>query len=46
MEFHEIANIFPLMEGSEFEDLVSDIKSNGLIDPVWLYEGKYFGWPE
>ena len=40
MEFHEIANIFPLMEGSEFEDLVSDIKSNGLIDPVWLYEGK------
>jgi len=40
MEFHEIANIFPLMEGTEFETLIKDIKENGLIEPIYLFEGK------
>lgn len=28
------------MEGQEFEDLKEDIRTHGLIEPVWTYEGK------
>lgn len=40
MEFHEAANIFPLLEGDEYRKLRDDIKANGLIEPIWTYEGK------
>jgi ParB-like chromosome segregation protein Spo0J len=39
-EFHEIANVFPLMEGEDFRKLVEDIRTNGLLDPITLYEDK------
>jgi hypothetical protein len=43
-EFHPIANIFPLMEGDEFDGLLGDIQRRGFrIDlggPIWMYEGK------
>ena len=29
LEFHEVANVFPLMEGEEFRELVRDIEKNG-----------------
>ena len=37
LEFHEIANLFPLMEGKEYEELCADIAANGLLDAIWLH---------
>ena len=39
-EFHELSNIFPLMEGEEFDRLVDDIKKNGLLESIVLFDGK------
>ena len=35
---HSAASLFPLMEGQDFDDLVHDIKTRGLIEPVWMYD--------
>ncbi len=40
MEFHEIANIFPMMTGNDFKELKDDIAANGLREPIYIYEGK------
>lgn len=39
-EFHEIANLFPLMFEKEFKEFKEDIKKNGLQEPIILYEDK------
>jgi hypothetical protein len=33
-EFHAVANLFPLMQGAAFEELVADIKKNGQREPI------------
>lgn len=40
VEFHPLADAFPLIEGQDFEDLVSDIDKNGQLHPIVRFEGK------
>jgi hypothetical protein len=41
-EFHPAADLFPLMEteSAAFGELVQDIRENGLLDSIELFEGK------
>jgi hypothetical protein len=40
LPFHEVASLFPLMSGDEYESLKADIRANGLREHVWTYGGK------
>lgn len=39
-EYHPLANIFPLIEGQAYQDLMADVLKHGVREPVWLYEGQ------
>lgn len=40
MNFHPLSELFPLMQGREFDELVADIKTNGLREAIWTYDGE------
>lgn len=40
MQFHEIANVWPFLDEDKLQELADDIRANGLINPIWTYEGK------
>jgi hypothetical protein len=37
---HELANLLPMTSASEFANLKADIVANGLLQPIWLFEGR------
>jgi len=39
-EAHPFANMFPMIQGDEFEQLKRDIAKNGILQPIVLHEGK------
>lgn len=38
LRFHPLADLFPLIEGKEFDELVNSIKENGQHDPVVMFD--------
>lgn len=40
IQFHEHANIFPLLKGRALDELVSDIAEHGLREPIMIFGGK------
>lgn len=39
MKYHPAAAIFPILSSEELGELAEDIKANGLIEPITLFEG-------
>jgi hypothetical protein len=42
LEFHPLANLFPLLKDKELDELTGDIERNGLKEAIVLFQGKIF----
>lgn len=40
MKFHPYSEVFPLLASPDLQALIADIKTNGLCEKIWTYEGK------
>lgn len=40
MEIHPAAALFPMLSGKEYESFKADIAERGLLEPIWLCDGK------
>jgi len=40
MKHHPIADVWPMMDEDKLREMADDIRKNGQLIPVWLYEGK------
>lgn len=40
LDFHPLADVFPALPQSEYEKLMADIETNGLLQPLVLHEGR------
>jgi ParB family chromosome partitioning protein len=40
MEYHPLAELFPMMDPDSYAELCADIRQHGLLEPIWTYEGK------
>ena len=40
LEFHPLANLFPLIEGEAFAELVADVKVHGIRERIRILDGK------
>src|SRR5262245_20228479 len=40
LEFHALATRFPWRNGEDFDELVADIRTQGLREPIVMFEGK------
>ena len=39
MKFHPLSELFPLMQGREFDELVADIRAHGQLEPITVLDG-------
>lgn len=39
MKFHPLCELFPLIEGEEFDALCEDVQQHGLLEPITTYDG-------
>jgi hypothetical protein len=40
LPFHPYADLLPLIEGAEFEELVADVKANDIRDKIVVWDGR------
>lgn len=40
MQYHDVANLFPMMNDDEYAALVADIHQHGQRDPIWILDDR------
>jgi hypothetical protein len=40
LQFHPLADLFSLITGAEWDELVDDIRAHGVRESIWVYQGK------